>query len=121
MLEYCRRRLALRPAHFNLVNYPSRTRVCGSYQNAAGKAGIQQFGTQSLRHAFRNWLDTTETPIALEQKLMRHADIRTTMNTYGDVVTDQRVRRSSNVAKMALTRANCRAEIIRQGRRLSTL
>src|ERR1035438_3231206 len=27
------------------------------------------------------------TPIAVQQKLMRHADIRTTMNVYGDVVT----------------------------------
>ena len=25
----------------------------------------------------------------MQQKLMRHADIRTTMNLYGDVVTDE--------------------------------
>jgi hypothetical protein len=25
----------------------------------------------------------------VQQKAMRHADIRTTMNTYGDVVTDE--------------------------------
>jgi hypothetical protein len=26
--------------------------------------------------------------VAVEQKLMRHGDIRTTMNVYGDVVTN---------------------------------
>jgi hypothetical protein len=29
------------------------------------------------------------TPLAAQQKLMRHADIRTTMNVYGDVVTNE--------------------------------
>jgi len=28
-------------------------------------------------------------PLAVQQKLMRHADIRTTMNIYGDVATDE--------------------------------
>jgi hypothetical protein len=28
------------------------------------------------------------TPIAVQQKLMPHTDTRTTMNLYGDVVTD---------------------------------
>ena len=29
------------------------------------------------------------TPIAIQNKLMRHSNIRTTMNIYGDVVTDE--------------------------------
>ena len=29
------------------------------------------------------------TAVAAQQKLMRHSDIRTTMNVYGDVVDDQ--------------------------------
>jgi len=33
----------------------------------------------------------TVSVIAVQQKLMRHADIRTTMNIYGDVVTDVNV------------------------------
>ena len=28
------------------------------------------------------------TPIGVQQKLMRHADIRTTMNVYGDAIMD---------------------------------
>ena len=43
------------------------------------------------------------TPIAVQQKLMRHADIRTTMNVYGDVVTDGMQRPHSKVAGLALS------------------
>jgi integrase len=42
-----------------------------------------------MRHSYRSWLDAAGTPIAVQQKLMRHSDIRTTMNVYGDVVTDE--------------------------------
>jgi integrase len=38
------------------------------------------------------------TPIAVQQKLMRHSDIRTTMNIYGDIVTDEMTVASSKVA-----------------------
>jgi integrase len=37
--------------------------------------------------------------------LMRHADIRTTMNTYGDVVADEMSRAASKVAGLALNGA----------------
>jgi hypothetical protein len=33
---------------------------------------------------------------------MRHSDIRTTMNTYGEVVTDEMVQANSKVAGLAL-------------------
>ena len=42
------------------------------------------------------------TPIAVQQKLMRHADIRTAMNVYGDIVTDEMSVASSKVAGLAL-------------------
>jgi len=38
----------------------------------------------------------------VQQKLMRHADIRTTMNVYGDVVTDEMARAALKVAVLAL-------------------
>jgi integrase len=37
----------------------------------------------------------------VQQKLMRHADIRTTMNLYGDVVTDEMAQANSKVAGLA--------------------
>ena len=59
-------------------------------------------GTHSMRHTYRSWLDAVGTPIAVQQKLMRHADIRTTMNTYGDVVTDEMTQAASKVAGLAV-------------------
>jgi integrase len=55
----------------------------------AGKAsGVGHVSTHTMRHTCRSWLDAVGAPIAVQQRLMRHADIRTTMNVYGDVVTD---------------------------------
>jgi hypothetical protein len=76
-----------------------------SFQQVAVKAVIPKFGTHSLRHN-RSWLDAAGTPIAVQQKLMRHSDTRTTLNVYGDVVTDEMAQANSKVTKMALSRAN---------------
>ena len=81
------------------ISYPW---VWKAFQTAAGKAGIQKFGTHTLRHTYRSWLDAVGTPIAVQQKLMRHADIRTTMNVYGDVVTDEMRQANSKIVKLAL-------------------
>jgi integrase len=85
------------------VSYPW---VWRSFQQAALRAGIPRFGTHSLRHSYRSWLDAAGTPIAVQQKLMRHSDIRTTLNVYGDVVTDEMAQANSKVARTALSRAN---------------
>ena len=37
----------------------------------------------------------------MQQKLMRHADIRTTMNIYGDIVTDEMAVTSGKVTRSA--------------------
>lgn len=67
------------------MSYPWVWRV---FQNAADRAGIARFGVHTLRHSYRSWLDAVGTELAVQQKLMRHADIRTTMS-YGDVVTNE--------------------------------
>ena len=54
---------------------------------AAKESGIEHIGTQSFRHSYRMWIDAIGTPIGVQQKLMRHSDIRTTINIYGDAVT----------------------------------
>jgi integrase len=46
------------------------------------------------------------TPIAVQQKLMRHIDIRTTMNLYGDVVTDAMAQTDSKVVGLALSNSD---------------
>jgi integrase len=75
--------------------------VNDAYKKAASAATVAHVSTHSMRHTYRSWLDAVGTPIAVQQKLMRHADIRTTMNTYGDVVTDQMVSAASKVADLA--------------------
>jgi len=79
--------------------------VWRSFQQAAVRAGVPRFGTHS-RHSYRSWLDAAGTPIAVQQKLMRHSDIRTTLNVYGDVVTDEMAQANTKVARVALSRAN---------------
>lgn len=71
------------------------------YQKAAVKAGLGKIGTHALRHTYRSWLDAVGTSMAVQQKLMRHADIRTTMNIYGDVVTDEMRQAHERVVELA--------------------
>lgn len=67
--------------------------------SAAGKVG--HLGTHAFRHTHRSWLDAVGTSIAVQQKMMRHTDIRTTMNIYGDVVTDEMAIAGAKVAQLA--------------------
>ena len=55
---------------------------------------------------YRSWIDAVGTSIAVQQKLMRHADIRTTMNVYGDFVTDEMEQAHSEVVRIALAPVN---------------
>jgi integrase len=51
-----------------------------------------------------------KTPIAVQQKMMRHTDIRTTMNVYGDVVTDEMSTAGLRVAELAFQNNGAQAE-----------
>jgi integrase len=42
------------------------------------------------------------TAITVQQELMRHSDIQTTLNIYGDVVTDEMRQASSKIADLVL-------------------
>lgn len=83
----------------------SYTGVWRELERATKEAGIGHLGTHTFRHTYRSWLDAVGTPLAVQQKMMRHSDIRTTMNIYGDVVTDEMTTASSKVAELAF-RAN---------------
>jgi Phage integrase family len=61
------------------ASYPH---VLQSFQAAAAEAGIGPVSTHSMRHTYRSWLDACGTSFAVQQKMMRHADISTTMR-YG--------------------------------------
>jgi integrase len=74
------------PAQIGRLPY-SYTGVKQELQRAADAAGIGHLRSHSFRHTYRTWLDSVGTPVGVQQRLMRHSDIRTTMNIYGDVVT----------------------------------
>ncbi|MFL6306876.1 MAG: hypothetical protein ACJ72H_25370 [Candidatus Sulfotelmatobacter sp.] len=53
----------------------------------------------------RSWLDSTEAPIGLQQKLMGHAQVLTTTNVYGNELMTAKREANSKVVKMALRSA----------------
>jgi integrase len=59
---------------------------------------------------YRSWLNAVGTPVAVQQKMMRHADIRTTFNVYGDVVTDEMATAGMKVAQLAFQGNGAQAE-----------
>ncbi|HUJ95190.1 MAG TPA: site-specific integrase, partial [Terriglobales bacterium] len=75
-------------------------------QRAAADSEVGPLGTHAFRHTYRSWLDAVGTPIAVQQKLMRHSDIRTIMNIYGAVVTDEMEKAGSRVVGLALRSVN---------------
>lgn len=93
------------PVQFGRLRW-SADGVNDAYRKATSIAGIGHVSTHTMRHTYRSWLDAVGTPIAIQQKLMRHADIRTTMNVYGDVVTDEMELAHSKVVRMALAPVN---------------
>ena len=80
----------------------SYTGVWRELVRAAGAAKIGHLGTHAFRHTHRSWLDAVGTPIAVQQKMMRHSDIRTTMNIYGDAESGDMRRVNGKIAELAL-------------------
>ena len=71
--------------------------------DAAGKYG--SVGWHTFRHTYRSWLDSTSAPIDVQQKLMRHAQVSTTMNVYGNALMTAKREANSKVVQMALRSA----------------
>src|SRR5262249_15633058 len=69
---------------------------------AGKKLGIMGLGWHTFRHSYRTMIDDLGTPIGVQQKLMRHADIRTTMNIYGSAFEETKRRVNAKVAELVL-------------------
>ena len=80
----------------------SNDQVWRIYRKAAVAASIGRLGTYSLRHTYRSLLDSVRTPLAVQRKLMRHSDSRTTMKVYGDVITNHESEALAKIAGVAL-------------------
>ena len=72
---------------------------------AGEAAGLGHMGTHTFRHSYRMWIDAIGTPVGVQQKLMRHSDIRTTMNIYGDAASADMRRAHGKIVQMALRSA----------------
>jgi integrase len=46
--------------------------------------GLGRIGFHMFRHTYRAWLDESGAPVGVQQKLMRHAHVSTTMDQYGN-------------------------------------
>lgn len=80
----------------------SYTHVWYTLRDAAAAANIGHVSSHVFRHTHRTWLDSVGTPVGVQQRLMRHADIRTTMNLYGDAVTADMRQAHEKVVGLAL-------------------
>ena len=81
------------------------TPVWETLTKAGVRAGIRHISSHTFRHTFRAWLDSIGTPVGVQQKLMRHSDIRTTMNIYGDAFTTDMQYTHEEVVRLVLPRA----------------
>jgi integrase len=79
--------------------------VWQALKKAAARAGIGHLSSHTFRHTHRSWLDAVGTPIGVQQRLMRHADIRTTMNVYGTAAAAEMAVASGKVTRLALNGA----------------
>jgi integrase len=65
---------------------------------------LTQFsGPDDWMFASRSWLDAVGTPLGVLQELMRHADIRTTMNVYGAAAKADMAVASGKIAGLAVS------------------
>ena len=67
---------------------------------AAGK--YSSIGWHTFRHTYRSWLDETGAPMKVQQELMRHASIQTTMNVYGQAMTSSKREANGKVVELVL-------------------
>lgn len=52
-------------------------------QPAAAKAGIGKVGWHTFRHSYRAWLKRFGAPAEIQKELMRHSNLKTTLEIYG--------------------------------------
>ena len=87
----------LKPIDANTIQY--------RYLVAAGKAiGLDfNLGFHNLRHSYKSLLDRISADASLKRDLMRHADVHTTMQVYGEVEMDRLREANTAAVQLALT------------------
>lgn len=65
------------------------------------EVGIERLGWHTFRHSYRSMLDACGAPIGVQQKLMRHAQVSTTMK-YGNAYMTEKRKAHGAVVQMVL-------------------
>jgi integrase len=68
------------------------------------EVGISGLGWHTFRHTYRSLLDETGAPIGVQQKLMWHSNVSTTMNVYGNSTLRAKQQANSKVVQMVMRR-----------------
>ena len=66
------------------------------------QVGISGLGWHTFRHTYRSLLDETGAPVGVQQKLMRHSNVSTTMNIYGSSTLKAKQKANSQVVQMLM-------------------
>jgi len=74
--------------------------------------GIAGLGWHTFRHTYRSLLDETGAPIGVQQKLMRHSNVATTMNVYGNSTLRAKQQANSKVVQMVIKEEEPLAEAV---------
>lgn len=76
-------------------------------RKAGIRAGLGEgIGWHNFRHTYASWLDDTGAPLRVQQELMRHADVTTTMNVYGRAMGETKRGANSKVVDMVIPSSN---------------
>lgn len=98
--QKCRAGIGVWCQESNVTPNGKRLPIHEERRETAGK--FDGVGWHTFRHTYRSWLDDSGAPIGVQQKLMRHAQISTTMNVYGNALMTAKREANSRVVRMAL-------------------
>jgi integrase len=82
---------------------------------AALRAGIGKIGWHTFQHTYSMMLRSCGVDVKVQQELLRHADIQTTLNVYTQAVSEAKRDANSKVVRMVLPMVLPRAENAAQG------
>src|SRR5579863_6858298 len=75
------------------------------------EVGVSGLGWHTFRHTYRSLLDETGAPVGVQQKLMRHSNVSTTMNVYGSATARAKQEANSKVVQMVMKQEPPQAEL----------
>jgi len=70
---------------------------------AAVRAGVGRIGWHTFRHTYSTMLRSLGTDIKVQQELLRHSTIQSTMNVYTQAISAQKHAANSKVVEMILS------------------